>query len=90
MKDKILEIIDQYIPDTQKGSFVNCASEIESLIKENYYPKGYLRWYRNQEEFYPAVVDDKYVWYVPNFSSNQLPEYLNDDELYNYWLKNIK
>lgn len=53
------------------------ASEIEALIKENYYPKEFVKWLGTENTLNEKLND----W---------ICERITSDELYDYWLTNIK
>lgn len=67
-----------------------CISNIESLIKENYVEKEFVRWFAEQDEFYHCIIDDEEKWYIPDWSTNILPKYLSFDELYDHWKREVK
>lgn len=93
LKDEILEILLDKIKCsgyTAIEGMPQSAREIESLIKENYVEKEFVRWFAEQDEFYHCIIDDEEKWYIPDWSTNILPRYLSFDELYDHWKREVK
>lgn len=64
------------------------ASDIESLIKENYVDKAFVEWYKNQDVFTMCMINDQKRWFIPyNYTTQTI--YLTFDELYDYWKQHI-
>ena len=96
LKEKILiilvENIDVNVPKnspcypTAINGIPKSAQSITTLIEKDYYLKEFMVWTESGDhEFYPGIRIGEPIW----FSENPEREYTLD-ELYEYWLKEVK
>ncbi len=92
-RNKIIEILAKYyLPPIKSMRDIqamntwcgNTADEIIALPVDGYYPKEFIEWlYFGGTNFYS--VPEKHKWY-----NGWEDCYMTTDELYYYWLKEIK
>lgn len=56
------------------------------------FPREFVEWYKDDDTFRTAFVDGEKVWYIPEYTSTNLPYhyYKSLDEVYYYWLTTLK
>ena len=97
LKERILEILNAHlfaIQNCNDDPIIitgkrNVISEIESLINENYYPKEFVEWINwedDKDDFHFARDYTTNTW----MNCDQKMKAYTTDELYQYWLDNIK
>lgn len=57
---------------------------------ESCYPKPFVKWFKTQDVFSNIILNGKEVWYIPNIENNIEPEYLSFEQIYYFWLNEIK
>jgi hypothetical protein len=87
MTEKIIEILTNYFGWQRKESINKSASEIESLIKENYVEKGFVEWLKENCDTLNVSesINPKWVWEI----RDRVLGY-DSKHLYQYWFTNIK
>ena len=92
IEEKILDILNEKVELSLTGSYKsvyidgqeNATKEISSLIEKDYYEKEFVKWVG----YYTLSNGQKYFPKVEFFKDKNNEMTL--DELYQYWLTNIK
>ena len=87
MKEQIFEILSKGMINkfnTNKGT-MEVAKEIASHFME------FMEWFSFENiTYFPSLIDGKENMYAKINSDYEETEWINSNELYSYWLTNIK